>query len=54
MMACGMEAQDYFGTGGTFDAQALGADRHATVGAHLEGGADTARHRISFNGTALN
>ena len=40
-MAAGMEAQDYFGTGGMFNAQALGADRHAAVGADLEGCADT-------------
>ena len=40
-MAGGMEAEDYLGAWGPFDAQALGADRHATVGAHLEGGADT-------------
>ena len=40
-MAGGMEAQDYLGTRGTFDAQALGTDRHAAVGADLEGCADT-------------
>jgi hypothetical protein len=41
MMAGGMEAKDYFGTRETFDAQTLGADGHATIGADFEGGADT-------------
>jgi len=36
-----METEDYLGAWGTFDAQALSADRHAAVGADLEGGADT-------------
>ena len=36
-----MEAQDYLGARRTFDAQALGADRHAAVGADLEGCAET-------------
>jgi len=40
-MAGGMEAQDYLGARGAFDAQALGADRYAAVGADLEGRADT-------------
>ena len=40
-MAGGMEAQDYLGARGTFDAQALGADGHAAVGADLECCADT-------------
>ena len=40
-MAGGMEAEDYLGARRTFDAQALGADRHAAVGANLEGRADT-------------
>jgi hypothetical protein len=35
-MAGGMEAEDYLGARGPFDAQALGADRHAAVGADLE------------------
>ena len=40
-MAGGMEAEDYLGARGPFDAQALGADRHAAVGADLECRADT-------------
>jgi len=40
-MAGGMEAEDYLGARGTFDAQALGADGHAAVGADLERRADT-------------
>ena len=36
-----METEDYFGARRTFDAQALSADRHAAVGADLEGCADT-------------
>ena len=39
-MAGGMEAEHDFGTRRTLDAQALGADRHAAVGADLERGAD--------------
>src|ERR1039457_3326873 len=41
MMAGGMAAEDYLGARGTFDAQALGSDRHAAVGADFEGRADT-------------
>src|ERR1022692_560858 len=40
-MAGGMEAEDYLGARVTFDAQALSADRHAAVGADLEGCAET-------------
>jgi len=40
-MAGGMEAENYLGARGSFDAQALGADRHAAVGADLECRADT-------------
>ena len=36
-----MEAEDYFGARGTFDAQALGTDGPAAVGADLEGRANT-------------
>jgi len=36
-MASGMEAEDYLGPRGPFDAQALGADGNAAVGADLEG-----------------
>ena len=40
-MAGGMETEDYLGARGAFDAQALSADRHAAVGADLEGCAET-------------
>ena len=36
-----METEDYLGARGAFDAQALSADRHAAVGADLEGCAET-------------
>ena len=35
-MACGMEAEDDFGLGRFFDAQPLGADGHAPIGADFE------------------
>lgn len=40
-MACGMKAENDLGTRGVFDAEALDADRHATIGADSEGGANT-------------
>ena len=40
-MAGGMEAENDLGAWRTIDAQALGSDRHATVGADFECGADT-------------
>ena len=45
-MAGGMEAEDYLGARGAFDAQALGADGHTAVGADLEGGAETPNIRF--------
>jgi hypothetical protein len=39
-MAYGMEAQDHFGACGTLDAQALGADWNAAIGADLDRGAN--------------
>ena len=39
VMAVGMEAKDHLGLGWFFEAQALGADRHAPVAADLDGGA---------------
>ena len=35
-MAGGMQAQDYFGARRPFDAQALGADGDASIGAHFD------------------
>ena len=41
VMAGGMEAENDFGAGWMFEAQALGADGNAAIGADLDGGADT-------------
>lgn len=40
-MAGWVEAQNHLGAGGTFDAEALGADGNTAIGTDLDGGADT-------------
>ena len=40
VVACGVEAENYFGAWSSFNAEAVGADGHATVGSDLEGRAD--------------
>ena len=40
MVACGVEAENDLGAWGMFQAQALGADRNASIGADHEGGSN--------------
>ena len=40
VMACGVEAEDYFRTWRPFDAEAVGADGHTAIGPDLEGRAE--------------
>ena len=41
VMARGMEAEGHLGPDGKFDSEALGGNRHATIGTDFEGGAKT-------------